>query len=73
VLSQVIFKLELFCGGGGLSYMSQQGDNVKIVSCWANDINPSACATYVCNKPYAIVSAQQNLPPGGFWRRHVPL
>lgn len=50
-------KLELFCGGGGLSYLAQADKDVQIVSCWANDINPSACSTYVCNKPHSLVRA----------------
>jgi hypothetical protein len=56
LLLQYLRKLELFSGGGGLSFMSQQDNGVGIVSCWANDFNPSACATYVCNRPYTYVS-----------------
>jgi site-specific DNA-cytosine methylase len=56
--AQVLRKLELFAGGGGLSYMGQKDDeNGSIVSSWANDFNASACATYACNKPYTFVSA----------------
>lgn len=54
---QVLRKLELFAGGCGLSFMAQEMEGCgAIVSCWANDINPSACATYAANKPYTFVS-----------------
>jgi site-specific DNA-cytosine methylase len=56
--AQVLHKLELFAGGGGLSYMGQKdNEHGSIVSSWANDFNASACATYACNKPYTFVSA----------------
>lgn len=54
---QVLRKLELFCGGGGLSYMAQSGQGVQITGCWANDINASACSTYICNRPHVFVSS----------------
>jgi site-specific DNA-cytosine methylase len=57
LLQQTLQKLELFAGGGGLSYMAQEMEGCgSIVSCWANDINASACATYACNRPYTFVS-----------------
>lgn len=37
--------------------MAQQLEDCgRIVSAWANDINPSACATYAANKPDTFVS-----------------
>jgi site-specific DNA-cytosine methylase len=57
MVSQVLRKLELFAGAGGLSYTAQELEACAvIISSWANDINPSACATYVANKPYTFVS-----------------
>jgi site-specific DNA-cytosine methylase len=57
MLRQVLRKLELFAGAGGLSYTAQELEACAvIISSWANDINPSACATYAANKPYTFVS-----------------
>jgi hypothetical protein len=61
VLLQLLRKLELFCGGGGLSFMAQEDDKNNIVSAWANDINASACATYVANKPHTFVSIDRGV------------
>lgn len=47
------FKLgELFAGAGGLSWGATHADiesDAKIVHAWANDIDPSTCATYTKN------------------------
>jgi site-specific DNA-cytosine methylase len=56
--SQVLHVLELFAGGGGLSYICQSGDKVAIKHGWANDINNSAAASYSCNRPEAFVSCR---------------
>jgi hypothetical protein len=53
---QHIHVLELFAGGGGLSYIAQRNDKVVITTAYANDINNSAAATYTANHPQAFVS-----------------
>lgn len=52
----MIFKKgELFCGPGGLAlgakqaHVVNQGEEYKIEHVWANDIDPSACKTYIEN------------------------
>eukprot|EP00775_Hariotina_reticulata_P007661 gene7661-7864_t len=52
-----LHAMELFCGGGGLSYICQRNENVTIKAMWANDINNSAAATYSLNHPSAFMSA----------------
>lgn len=52
----MLYVLELFAGGGGLSHICRQSGDVEIRAGWANDINQSACATYNCNEPEAYVS-----------------
>jgi site-specific DNA-cytosine methylase len=54
--------LELFAGGGGLSYIAQRNDKVVITTAYANDINNSAAATYTANHPQAFVSQLADLP-----------
>ena len=47
-----VFKLgELFSGAGGLAWgaIHAQVPDKKIVHAWANDLDPSTCATYVKN------------------------
>ena len=54
---RILYKMEFFAGGGGLSHMAQELEHLgRVVSAWANDINPSACATYAANKPDTFVS-----------------
>ncbi|KAF8062783.1 CMT3 [Scenedesmus sp. PABB004] len=53
---RTLLVLELFAGGGGLSYICQSGERVKIKPGWANDINNSAAATYTANHPDTYVS-----------------
>jgi site-specific DNA-cytosine methylase len=56
VALQQMHVLELFAGGGGLSYIAQRNDKVVITCAYANDINNSAAATYTDNHPQAFVS-----------------
>jgi site-specific DNA-cytosine methylase len=48
--------MELFAGGGGLSYLAQEGEEVAVRLCWANDNNPNMAATYTANHPEVFVS-----------------
>lgn len=62
---QHVYVLELFAGGGGLSYICQRNDKVVVTHAYANDINNSAAATYTANHPQAFVSdsaAGQGMP-----------
>jgi site-specific DNA-cytosine methylase len=66
---QRLYAMELFCGGGGLSYICQRNENVTIKAMWANDINNSAAATYSLNHPSAFVgSSCRKLPDESAFR-----
>lgn len=69
-LQQVLYVMELFAGGGGISHICRQNQLVSIRPGWANDINQAACATYNCNEPDAYVSAG-NLDAAAAWTSWV--